>query len=268
MYLAVLVFNTVSISKCSLIDLLSAGKKTEQIKMKKPAVCILLFLASAALLGVLYYLVAVTPDKLDTGSYGIIIVLGCLATFLIFWSLSGFLLHMVKRNKKYYLKDLNAFVLRQINSKVNTTVFAMTVICIMLFMTITVLSSGLGINHSFRVSLEEMTPVDVNTEYLPPEGESAEISVSDKLREEGFDLAAFQDDYVDMGTYATDQLTMGITIGENIGEVTKNFMFLDANLPEDIVKLSDYNRLAKLYGRIHSMSLGMANIWYCAIWMR
>lgn len=50
---------------------------------------------------------------------------------------------MVKRNKKYYLKDLNAFVLRQINSKVNTTVFAMTVICIMLFMTITVLSSGL-----------------------------------------------------------------------------------------------------------------------------
>ena len=249
MYLAVLVFNTVSISKCSLIDLLSAGKKTEQIKMKKPAVCILLFLASAALLGVLYYLVAVTPDKLDTGSYGIIILLGCLATFLIFWSLSGFLLHMVKRNKKYYLKDLNAFVLRQINSKVNTTVFAMTVICIMLFMTITVLSSGLGINHSFRVSLEEMTPVDVNTEYMPPEGESAEISVSDKLQEEGFDLTAFQDDYVDMGIYATDQLTMGMTIGENIDEVTKNFMFLDANLPEDIVKLSDYNRLAKLYGR-------------------
>lgn len=128
MYLAVLVFNTVSISKCSLIDLLSAGKKTEQIKMKKPAVCILLFLASAALLGVLYYLVAVTPDKLDTGSYGIIILLGCLATFLIFWSLSGFLLHMVKRNKKYYLKDLNAFVLRQINSKVNTTVFALSLI--------------------------------------------------------------------------------------------------------------------------------------------
>ena len=249
MYLAVLVFNTVSISKCSLIDLLSAGKKTEQIKMKKPAVCILLFLASAALLGVLYYLVAVTPDKLDTGSYGIIILLGCLATFLIFWSLSGFLLHVVKRNKKYYLKDLNAFVLRQINSKVNTTVFAMTVICIMLFMTITVLSSGLGINHSFRVSLEEMTPVDVNTEYMPPEGESAEISVSDKLQEEGFDLTAFQDDYVDMGIYATDQLTMGMTIGENIDEVTKNFMFLDANLPEDIVKLSDYNRLAKLYGR-------------------
>ena len=54
---------------------------------------------------------------------------------------------------------------------------------------------------------------------------------------------------MDMGIYATDQLTMGMTIGENIDEVTKNFMFLDANLPEDIVKLSDYNRLAKLYGR-------------------
>ncbi|MFQ7553342.1 MAG: hypothetical protein ACLRMZ_27455 [Blautia marasmi] len=172
MYLAVLVFNTVSISKCSLIDLLSAGKKAEQIKMKKPAVCMVLFLFSVALLGVLYYLVSVVPNKLDTRSCGIVIALGCLATFLFFWSLSGFLLQMMKRNRKYYLKDLNAFVLRQINSKVNTTVFAMTIICIMLFMTITVLSSGLGMNHSFRESLKEMTPVDVNVEYMPPSGEA------------------------------------------------------------------------------------------------
>lgn len=248
MYLAVLVFNTVTISKCSLIDLLSAGKKTEQVKMKKPAACIALFLFSAAILGVLYYLVSVVPNKLDTRSCGIVIALGCLATFLFFWSLSGFLLQMMKRNRKYYLKDLNAFVLRQINSKVNTTVFAMTIICIMLFMTITVLSSGLGMNHSFRESLKEMTPVDVNTEYLPPEGESAGISVSDKLREEGFDLTAFRDDYVDMGIYATDQLTMGLTIGDNMETVTKNFMFLSADQLEDIVRLSDYNRLAKLYG--------------------
>ena len=81
-----------------------------------------------------------------------------------------------------------------------------------------------------------------------PEGESAGISVSDKLREEGFDLTAFRDDYVDMGIYATDQLTMGLTIGDNMETVTKNFMFLSADQPEDIVRLSDYNRLAKLYG--------------------
>ena len=210
MYLAVLVFNTVSISKCSLIDLLSAGKKAEQIKMKKPAVC--------------------------------------LATFLFFWSLSGFLLHMMQRNRKYYLKDLNAFVLRQINSKVNTTVVAMTIICIMLFMTITVLSSGLGINHSFRESLMELTPVDVNVEYMPPSGESAGTPVSDKLQDAGFDLRVLQEDYVEMGIYSTGQLTMGLTLGENMSEVSKNFMFLNAELEEDMIRLSDYNRLAKLYG--------------------
>ncbi|GAA6408933.1 ABC transporter permease [Blautia hominis] len=248
MYLAVLVFNTVSISKCSLIDLLSAGKKAEQIKMKKPAVCMVLFLFSVALLGVLYYLVACIPTKLDTGTYGIIIALGCLATFLFFWSLSGFLLHMMQRNRKYYLKDLNAFVLRQINSKVNTTVVAMTIICIMLFMTITVLSSGLGINHSFRESLMELTPVDVNVEYMPPSGESAGTPVSDKLQDAGFDLHVLQEDYVEMGIYSTGQLTMGLTLGENMSEVSKNFMFLNAELEEDMIRLSDYNRLAKLYG--------------------
>ncbi|MFQ7553343.1 MAG: hypothetical protein ACLRMZ_27460 [Blautia marasmi] len=51
-----------------------------------------------------------------------------------------------------------------------------------------------------------------------------------------------------MGIYSTGQLTMGLTLGENMSEVSKNFMFLNAELEEDMIRLSDYNRLAKLYG--------------------
>lgn len=38
--------------------------------------------------------------------------------------------------KKIYYKGLNSFALRQFSSKINTTVFSMTVICLMLLFTL------------------------------------------------------------------------------------------------------------------------------------
>ena len=54
------------------------------------------------------------------------------------------------------------FVLRQLNNKINTTVVSMTVICLMLFMTISILSSSLSLNSTMRRDMQEMTPVDIN----------------------------------------------------------------------------------------------------------
>lgn len=54
------------------------------------------------------------------------------------------------------------FVLRQINSKINTTVISMSVICLMLFMTISILSSSLSLRNTMQRELVEMTPVDIN----------------------------------------------------------------------------------------------------------
>ena len=50
--------------------------------------------------------------------------------------------------KKIYYKGLNSFALRQFSSKINTTVFSMTVICLMLFITICILSSAMSMKNS------------------------------------------------------------------------------------------------------------------------
>ena len=71
--------------------------------------------------------------------------MGTVATLLLFWSLSGLMIKLVQIRKKTYLKDTNMFVLRQINNKINTTVVSMTIICLMLFITITILSTALSI---------------------------------------------------------------------------------------------------------------------------
>lgn len=54
------------------------------------------------------------------------------------------------------------FVLRQINNKINTMVVSISVICLMLFMTISILSSSLALRNSTQKDLKEMTPVDIN----------------------------------------------------------------------------------------------------------
>lgn len=81
------------------------------------------------------------------------LLLGSLGTFLFFMSLSGFFLQVTKANKRVYFRDLNMFVLRQIDSKVNTTYVSMTVICLMLLLAMGILSSVSGYNNAVKSSL-------------------------------------------------------------------------------------------------------------------
>ncbi|MCQ4950835.1 hypothetical protein NE646_14490, partial [Bittarella massiliensis] len=61
-----------------------------------------------------------------------IMLVGGVGTLLFFMSLSGFLLRICKSNKRLYYNNLNMFVLRQLNSKINTTYLSVTFICLML----------------------------------------------------------------------------------------------------------------------------------------
>lgn len=244
LFLIVAVFNLISLSRYSLAGLLSAGKKNEKIRMKNPVLCVLIFLLAAADLIFQYYQVS-HPETLTTGKILLIILAGCVGTFLFFWSLSGFLLQIFQKSRKYYFKDLNAFILRQIHSKVNTMVFSMTIICLMLFLTICVLGGGLGINFSFQKMLRELTPVDVNFTDLSGE------KVSTKLEEKGFDLSLLKEGYVEVSFYSSPDLTMRDTMDRT--GLDAEASGLAANLAgnenqETIMKESEYNRLAALYG--------------------
>lgn len=162
MYVLVMIFNTFSISRCKLIDLLNAGKKTEKVTMKNPVVCTIVFIIGVGILSYAYWMVTRGVRTLNTfDKIGVPIALGCVATFLIFWSVSGFMIRIFTSIKSVYYKGVNSFVLRQFCSKINTTVFSTTVICIMLFITISVLSAALSMKDSLSKDLDSMCPVDV-----------------------------------------------------------------------------------------------------------
>ena len=263
MYLLVMIFNTVSISKCKLIDLLQASRKSENIKMKNPVVCLITFIIAVCILGYAYACVTINVEQLDTADKIFIpIILGVVGTFLVVWSLSGLVLKIVMNIKKLYYKGLNSFTLRQISSKINTTVFSMSIICLMLFVTICVLSSSLSIKNSMTANLTSLAPIDIElskTRNISKEKQE-EFSYSDEMVAEsyntiaeslekvGFDPQKYFKDMVNVNIYATDELTVEDTLGNKLEETKELYPYLTYHVAETIMKLSDYNKVAMLYG--------------------
>ena len=259
MYLLVMIFNTVNISKCKLIDLLHGNKKSERIKLKNPLLCTAIFIISASALGFAYYMVTggITTMLDSADKIFIPIIIGIITTFLIFWSLSGLMLKIVMKQKKFYYKGLNSFTLRQISSKVNTTVFSMTIICLMLFITICVLSSSLSIKNSMTANLEELAPVDVqlskfvNLDTANNENIIADtkLSITDTLKQNHFDVNNKLKDITEFNIYKTEEVTFKDTLGDKLNSISAKYRLLRYDKLEIIVKISDYNRIAKLYGK-------------------
>ncbi len=268
MYLAVIIFNTITISKYKLINLLTAVKKNEKVKIKNPVISIIIFLISAIILGYAYYLVTGGIYELNTVDKALKpIVMGIVGTIGVFWSLSGFILRVIQSRKKIYLKGTNMFVLRQLNNKINTTVISMTVICLMLFMTISVLSSSLSIQTSLDSELEEMTPVDVNLYkaanlpeshenpytgeieyYTDEQREDSKMPVSYTLQTNGYDMNKLKD-VVEIPIYAIPQWTWEYSLGNYYETAKIQFPALAYGTSEMIVKVSDYNKIANIYSQ-------------------
>ena len=253
MYLLVMIFNTVTISNYNLIDLLTASKKNEKVKLKNKKLSVFMFLVSIGILALAYYKVISDTNLLNEKQFLMAIALGVVGTFLFFWSLSGFLLKLIQSNKKIYLKDLNAFVLRQIDSKINTTVFSMTVICLMLFFTISILSSALSLNKSLRDNLTEVTPADISitksmdsNEGTKENIENSKISIEEDLKKSSLDFNESFSDFSEITEYQAPNITLKTTLGETVNEVLSQFQMLQVDAYEGIVKISDYNKIAKI----------------------
>jgi putative ABC transport system permease protein len=235
MYIAVIFFNTITVSRYKLINLLNATKKNEKVKIKNPIISVIIFIGASALLGYAYWSVTSNVIAIQTEVQLLIpILMGVIGTILVFWSLSGFILSVVKSTKNIYLKGTNMFVLRQINSKINTTVISMSVICLMLFMTISILSSSLALRNTMQREVKKLTPVDINlyTKY-------SDTTIQEILISNGFNINLLKD-INEISIYGDKNLTLNDFMGDNF--TTNN------DITEELIKVSDYNKIAQLYG--------------------
>ncbi|MBZ9637431.1 FtsX-like permease family protein [Clostridium sp. FP1] len=230
MFLLVMIFNVFVISKYKIIDLLTAGKKNQDVKFKNSIIYLIAFILCVVSLGFAYKSILKVGLNLLDPMVLISIALGILGTVLFFFSLSGLILYVVKKNKKVYFKGLNIFVVKQINSKVNTNFISMSLICLMLFFTIVSLSMGIGFKTVMDAGIEKATPFDAS---ISVKKEYGGYNIEDVLNKINLKISKNEK------SVAHNEYLIGMNASEFLitGDFKKDAV--------TFVKLSDYNKILK-----------------------
>ncbi|MCR2037037.1 ABC transporter permease [Adlercreutzia caecimuris] len=158
-YVVVALFNTFTVSRCKLIDLIRAGERNERAGVRNPWVCLVVFVAAIAVLAYAYQqLIANGLVMLDQPEFVRATIAMLVGSLMFFWSLAGFAIAVLTRLRGVYLRKLNLFTVRQIASKVNTAFLSLWAVCVLLFFSITVFSSGMGLVEVFVGGVEKANP--------------------------------------------------------------------------------------------------------------
>lgn len=261
MYVIVMIFNTFVVGKCKLIDLLYGGRKNEKVKMKNLWLCSVVFVTSASALAYAYYMVNVKfMEKMNNPNLiSIAILIGIVATFTLFWSLSGFVLRIAMFMKKTYFKGLNSFSLRQISSKINTNIVSISIICILLFFTICILSTANSLKDEANEGYKKYITADAQVkkyfddeydeDYNEKQLATKRLTIDAIYQIKGIDVEECFKDYVHFYTYKDENFTFFKTFGNSEKEIKEKYPMISVDRPEQVMTISDYNALAKLYGQ-------------------
>lgn len=242
LFFVVMIFNTKTVSKYKLIDLLNAKKSAEKRLVRSTKVSVCLFILAMILLVFAYVEIGFRGSDLMLKEFIISIVMGVVGTFFFFFSLAGFLPELLRKFKGFYFKKLNAFVSAQFSHNLNSSAIAFSVISIMLFFAITAFSVGFSMNGYLNHRLKDATPVDVSAAYWGS-------SVSQFLEDNGVKTEEIFEDSLEIAFYHTDEITMKAPVAAAFDTAQSVFFSAKWDSPENIVRLSDYNKLEALYGR-------------------
>ena len=240
-FILVMIFNSFMISKYKLIDMINASRKNEEMKIKKNAVSFIIFILGIAFIATECYLVKITGRDMQSKNLKIAAALAIISIFLIFYGLSGLCINLIKKNRKVYFKNLNIFVARQIYSKINTNFISMSIICIMLSLTVIVLSTGLSFKQILENSLRENTSFDA----------SARMYIDNKTP-----VKSIEDAFKKMNVTFKDNVEcrylnvygLNTPVEDIIGKYADDKKDVSDYKYTPAIRISDYNNMQKLRG--------------------
>lgn len=259
-FLIVMIFNGISISKYKLIDLLNSAKKNQKLKVKNLWLSFVLFILSIACIGTAYHFIKSNGMMQIDTEFKMSILLGIVGTFLFFFSLSGFLLRLAKTNRTFYYRGLNMFILRQINSKITTAFISMTMLCLMMFLAISAFATGTGMAETVKENLNETTLFDYSfyqyEDKINKNEKNNQIDLLKQLEKEGIDISSHAKSITSIPIYyPTDSKDPYMTIRpfvsgrEKLSAYPKSQMEDAKKMKLVFIKLSDYNQFLKNIGK-------------------
>ncbi len=234
-FLLVMVFSGLQVSRARLIDLIHSERKNEELKPRPLKIAVLQLAAGILCLLAAYAILLTFGMALAVAVLPLcaaMLTLGSVGTLLIFRSLSGFVLKFAQGRPGFYFKNLNLFTLRQWISKVHTTYLAQTVVCILLLLAIGITASSVGLNTTMSAMSDQEAPFDISVQNQS--GDTELVDFAALLRDGGFDPVARLVWQQDTLFYYNDPEVTGIDRFTGGGGA---------------IRVSDYNALMERQGR-------------------
>ena len=134
----------------------------------------------------------------------------------------------------------------------------MTVICLMLFITICVLSSALSMKNSLNRSFESYAPRDVELSkrcdidedlkdygYTDEQIEGSKMSIKEILDKLDFDYQKYFKNIEEYAIYTNNEVNLKSVLGDYYENASSKYSSLIYDHKVELMKLSDYNKLVK-----------------------
>lgn len=243
-YFLAMTLNLVTVSKVKLIDLLTAERRNEELKKSGNAAVVISFAAGILCL-VLSALMLKTKDVFpDTNRMVCGVALIVAATVLIFYSAAVIFLLLVRKNRKFYFKGINCFIVRQVGSRIKGNFLSMSVVCLLLTVTILLITTSTSIAITMANLSKDFTPYDFVLSY---EGEDPDVVHAAANYEYPSDLSAI----IGTSFQIEDKCANDLTYKQLFEGQETQFWDVDRVLPECsvcILSISDYNKCLMAQG--------------------
>ncbi|WP_373599818.1 ABC transporter permease [Paraclostridium bifermentans] len=232
------IFNKRSIKKYTLVDLLNSHKKNETFNSKGKSSKKKFFILSILLIVLGYAIVLNLHFSLKIVILSLILI--TLGTFLLFISISDFIISRIKKHKYIYYKRLNVFIVNQIASKIKTTSLSVTTICLVLAVSAIIMPFGMAMGKYIIQDVNKIAPYDVTiNEYGNVKSTN---SIKENLLNNGFPLDKIASSSSELNLYNLDDKNIG-----NIKDYSNSGIYA--------IKESDFNSARSMQG-LSTISLG------------
>ncbi|MGL5541686.1 MAG: hypothetical protein ACRDBX_08660, partial [Erysipelotrichaceae bacterium] len=240
-------FNTLSLSRYALIDLLTASKKNSDLLFKKQLFPTALSIFSLLLVCIAY--VTLATASLSYSWFQSLIGFGLLllGSILFYIAFPSFVLRVLSKKKQWVLHNLNAVHLRQLIAKVKPSLLAMLSIHFLLLFTITILTSGFSYKYAMEQQLKILAPYDVSIQILNFNREPIS-EYSFFLERLNIDPNNHPERIVGYNLYESD-LTLWDTLYEYADLELQQYLSNGFHVETQVIGYSDYQALMRLQGQ-------------------
>ena len=250
-FFAVHLFRLREVKRMVLLDLLYAERKNEEITEKGRAgilVCMVSLLLITAGYAVIFHWQ--NTEFFETVSLsGMLITVG---TILFFLSAAPVIMKLLKRRKGFYYRGLNLFVVNQLGSRMKQERWSLAIVCVLMYLSVSVMGVGTGLGQSFIKEKENMVPYDLSVIYYYGSGRMDQRveqgSILDEMKNRNLELTRHMGQTGEITFYQSENQSMRSLFGPD-GEFGKEQKEMLSDEPVMMVGIEDYNRIRSLLGQ-------------------